>query len=422
MASTSQQRFRDLSISILMLVWMVLWPIVLVLSHRNLTGNFTLMAITSLLVPGAIGSFFINIKDLGKAVLPAALLFGAFILLSSLWAPDRHYAKDGVGVIFLVINGYFLIHSASYLGPLWRDRYFTFALLAIILIGIESLSGGFFRDITPPMADPLRDDVSTARGISAGLFFLPPLGFMLWTGKGAAGILSRPTRMVIFFASLAMLMVGAVRFGIAANILALVSMGLAAVLVLRWPRLCLSLGFVGFALLLVATPFLTLALPPVEVLTSWDEGPASWRMRLAIWKYVGEGVFSDGGYFLWGHGVNATKALTELSPLLRVPGGPLDARLIPTHPHNLFLQIWFEYGLIGTMLGLLLIERTWRWALRFSAGQAGLAAAIGAGLAAFLVFACVETSLWTQWRLVMPLMGIWGLYLARTRGDYGEKT
>ena len=97
---------------------------------------------------------------------------------------------------------------------------------------------------------------------------------------------------------------------------------------------------------------------------------------------------------------------------MTLPGAPPDAYMLPTHPHNLFLQIWFEYGLVGIVLVSGFFIAMWQAFSRLAGADRLVSAAIAGLFAMFLVFSAVEASLWTQWRLVSPVFGVWGILLA----------
>ncbi len=396
----------------LLFTMMLLWPYVLVLSHRSISIVFTIGALFCLLLPEVRQSLWAAFGRAKNFALLFALGFALYVTLSTLWAPDIAFGDDGPRLFMMVLNGFFLLTAASLVRPQFCKLYFLFALLAVLAIGFESITGGWLRDILPPDNDPARDDVATGRGTSIGLFFLPALWLMIWQGVGVTGFLSWRGKALLMGLTFALMAVGAVRFGIAANLLAILALLAVWLMALRFPKSMLNMAFITALTLLVLTPFLFMVLPSLEDLNALEQGPASWRMRLVIWKYTAGEIFSDPVVFLFGHGVNATKALTEASPIMTLPGAPPDAYMLPTHPHNLFLQIWFEYGLVGIVLVSGFFIAMWQAFSRLAGADRLFFAAIASLFAIFLVFSAVEASLWTQWRLISFVFGVWGILLA----------
>jgi O-antigen ligase len=411
------QRFQNLPTAqklvwALLLTMMLLWPYVLVLSHRSISIVFTVGALFCLLLPEVRQNLWAAFGKAKNFTLLFALGFALYVSLSTLWAPDFAFADDGPRLFMMVLNGFFLLTAASIVRPEFSKLYFLFALLAVLAIGFESVTGGWVRDILPPDNDPARDDVATGRGTSIGLFLLPALWLMIWQGVGVTGFLSWRGKALLMGLTFILMAVGAVRFGIAANLLAILALLAVWLMALRFAKSMLNMVFITGLALLVLTPFLFMALPSLEDLNALEQGPASWRMRLVIWKYTAGEIFADPAIFLFGHGVNATKALTEASPIMTLPGAPPDAHMLPTHPHNLFLQIWFEYGLVGVGLISGFFIAMWQAFSRLAGTDRLCFAAIASLFAMFLVFSAVEASLWTQWRLVSPVFGVWGILLA----------
>jgi O-antigen ligase len=131
--------------------------------------------------------------------------------------------------------------------------------------------------------------------------------------------------------------------------------------------------------------------------------PLSWADRLRIWSFIAE-------------------RFTE-APLR---GAGLDAsRTFPTvalHPHSAPLQLWYELGLPGAVLGTLF----WLWLWRRIADCAGRNRLHGATAAAtatvYLAIGAVSFSLWQEWWLcvgafAMALCVLLGKLLAADHGD-----
>ena len=88
--------------------------------------------------------------------------------------------------------------------------------------------------------------------------------------------------------------------------------------------------------------------------------------RLLVWEYVGKKIFSKP---ILGHGVGTSRLIGQ-NVILNIPNtnqeiypeGHLEIKGgIPLHPHNNFLEIWLELGLIG----IILISVVWIKIIKF---------------------------------------------------------
>jgi len=87
--------------------------------------------------------------------------------------------------------------------------------------------------------------------------------------------------------------------------------------------------------------------------------PTTAQARIIIWGYTAEQVVKN---LVLGIGVRSTRVLdTALLPSAERAEGDVFARRPGRHAHNLFLQSWFELGLIGVVLvmgfGVLILRR-----------------------------------------------------------------
>ena len=79
-------------------------------------------------------------------------------------------------------------------------------------------------------------------------------------------------------------------------------------------------------------------------MSSWL--PDSARARIILWEYTAEHVLDHP----WlGIGVHSTHALKQKAAVDR-PEGFIFPRSSGEHAHSLFLQTWYELGLIGAVL------------------------------------------------------------------------
>ena len=381
---------------------LALLPVALLLSHRNLTAVAVLIALTvagswqSVRVPGW--------------TWPALALAG-YLALSSAWTPstgDRDWAVRIPAFVAVI------------LGVVWagrrgggRDvRAFGLAVFAAcLLLGVEGATGGGIRDALPPPNAADRDDVSTARGIGLAVAMLPAGGLCLWRSFGRAGLWMTG-------AAAACLWIGAVRFDVAANVLALAAAAGAGGLAWLAPRRAAVAALWGMAAAFALVPILALFLPPVEVLTSYTDGSVSWRQRLVIWRTVADVGTANVWTALFGAGQQASVALGEAAGTVVLPGSPVPLPRVPTHPHSVFLTIWYEAGALGSALAAASLGLGARRLARVALAPSALAA-LTATLGSAFVFLAVDASLWTLWRGAALVLAAYGLVLAAGEGLSG---
>ncbi|MEM9988601.1 MAG: O-antigen ligase family protein, partial [Pseudomonadota bacterium] len=171
----------------------------------------------------------------------------------------------------------------------------------------------------------------------------------------------------------------------------------------------LRLTFLGAGVMITLMPLVVMALPPVEQLILLEEGPVSWRQRLIIWKTVWAATLDHPFSFLFGHGVEAAKVLRDQLGMVQLPGAAADLHIIPNHPHNIYLQIWYEMGVIGVLIFLLALWQGGK-ALEDLVQDRAMIMAIVALASGTVVLASIDASLWTWWRVMGPTMGGFGLY------------
>jgi O-antigen ligase len=79
--------------------------------------------------------------------------------------------------------------------------------------------------------------------------------------------------------------------------------------------------------------------------------------------------------------------------------------VIPLHPHNAALQLWFELGVVGAVLATLFW--VWLWArigavAEDSRTDAGIAAAVAV---AYLTIGALSFGVWQEWWLALGVLG-----------------
>ena len=115
--------------------------------------------------------------------------------------------------------------------------------------------------------------------------------------------------------------------------------------------------------------------------------PASWAARVNIWTFVSARMAEKP---LRGWGLDASRTFKGH---------------IPLHPHDAALQLWFELGAVGAVLGALIWSFIF-WRFAEAAPRRRLYAAAGCATAwSALVIGAFSFSLWQEWWICLAAMG-----------------
>lgn len=353
---------------------------------------------------------------------PLAVPFAAFVTFclwaaaSALWSPSADAFSNAFGVLGVGLCGGALASEALRRPPEWINRHAARLALSIGLAAaalcFESLSGGALRAIIPPTDEsPGRYYDVTALG--RGVTTLSPLAFV-----AAALLLEGVQRRTIAAAIILAALVAAGQLTIAANLVALVVGAALFLAALRAPR-AMIIATTGFSLaLLFLSPALSLLAPPAAAIEAGAiDAPASWLQRLVIWREGGAKALFECAPF--GCGANFAREWASEAPTIQLPGVAESLSRMPTHPHNVFIEIWLELGLPGVAALAIAIFSGGRILARYVVSPTTAAALCGA-TGALLVSFSVEASLWQEWRLAAPALVAFGVALSYRRRGNGQ--
>jgi O-antigen ligase len=248
---------------------------------------------------------------------------------------------------------------------------------------------------------------SLARGVSATVPLAFPAAAILWADHkrlAAVGLLLGATAMTPLYS------VSANVIGVAAG---LAAGGLAFAFPRRAP---IGLGAAAAALALLCAP-IAQRLPADAVRAgAWAEAPASWRQRVVAMNAAAERGLAQCP--IAGCGAGYARAIADDGETMSLPGSPVPLAVMPTHPHNLFIETQLELGLIGVLaLAAFMLSGARSLASRQAPRLA--VAAIAGVFGSQIASALVETSLWRTWRfatIALAAMGcalVWRKLVAR---------
>ncbi|MEZ5891928.1 MAG: O-antigen ligase family protein [Parvularculaceae bacterium] len=391
-----------------------LLPLTAVFGHRGVAPWLLIASFPAFLRgdfwQAAFGKLFDHpsVREPVFAGLAAIAALSAWIAISAVWSP-RHMPELAFYILAPALVGGSVVWFSMNLTREWAWRLGRAFLLAIVggmlVLSFEGVTDGVLRRLLPPPETGPRDIVALGRGVTAlapALFPAAAIAVRQWSRSAALGVL-------------ALGVAAAVTNDVLANVVA-IGFGLAAALIaLNAQKTVLVLAGWGAVALLVLTPFAALLIP-VDAIYDWaaaqtphaQEMMASSLHRLAVWKSVAGKSFSC---LPFGCGADYARVWKETAPMIEVPGSAIELSIMPTHPHNGFLEIWLELGVPGVVFTALFLYVGLRSLLRAQLSKAVGAAAAGA-FVAILVSVMIEASIWQVWRLAAMALAAAGVALA----------
>jgi O-antigen ligase len=366
-------------------VWIVLavlTPLIGFLGPRGFAPALGLMGLSCL------GYFRPRNWEWAGLGLLALLVLWAGVSLT--WSPAPNLAVHGakdlgrLTVLHLgvqtVLSGAFVIAAAHLRAATARIALNAVSwgmfCLGVILVIEGVTQAGVYQWIQTLTGKPVRPDLAV-RNVAVGGYVLAAL---YWPAAVALWIEGR-RRLVLFLAAAVVFSTFMLRGD--SPTLAMVASALVFWAVLKGGRAAVVSLLAVVTLYWLATPLLTLLLQSVGVLNRLHGHlPPSWDRRLEIWTFVTDTWLK---HPVRGLGLDASRAFKGI---------------IPLHPHDGGLQIWFELGAPGALLAagfwVLLL-----WRLSCAPEDRLFAAAACACACVYLVIGAVSFSLWQEWWICM---------------------
>jgi O-antigen ligase len=353
-----------------------------------------------------------------NAALVAALLVVLYVFLNATWAVDRGVAFGKAALLLGVVLITFAAGRATieWDEPQLRPAALSFAagvFLGALLLLFELLTDGALTRLVMNSVALLHPDKAKHVVILEGRVTKISLAefnqsaailmFNLWAGLLALRTVEGGTRRAIL-ASLLFLAV-AVPVLISehdSSQLALVGSLLIFSLAWMWRRQVIrALALLWCMAFVLALPLSFFAYKAELHMAPWL--PESARARVIIWEYTAERVLDHP----WlGIGADATRALRGQRETAEQPEGFIFKRTTAWHAHDLFLQTWYELGLVGVILiGLAGAAVALRMSLLPFESQPFAAATF----AVFMAMAAFAWGIWQTW--LMCAVALMLLYL-----------
>jgi O-antigen ligase len=395
------------SASLLMWLLFFLSPLVTTAIPR-LTWLFLPLASGSLILSASRSSGVWRQLTLVNITLITCLVVAAYVFLNASWAADPATA---LGKAVLLLSVLLLMVAASRAIPEVREQQLhdcAFAVvigtvLASVFLTFELLTDGALTRLTLnsfhlfSRLDHKHFDVSRGEIVGLNLSDLNQnvavLTLNLWPALLVIRTIENLTRRLLI--ATAILLAVAVPVALSqhqSSQVALVSSIIVFLLAIRWPKAVIrSLAALWCLAFVFVLPADFLAYKADLHMAQWL--PKSFRARIIIWEYTAERVLDRP----WlGVGADSTRYLKEPNTLetAEQPPGFVYPRTIGWHAHDLFLQTWFELGVVGAVLfafagGML--------ALRMLLLPAGAQPYAAASFMAFVGIAAFAWGMWQTW-------------------------
>lgn len=334
----------------------------------------------------------------------AVSMFYLWTGVSALWSPMPEKVdwswRMGIAHVVLALGVYGFAVAGPHDAVRIKKAFAFGVVLMAALLAIEGASGGFFRATFGANDDPYVNFIAVGRGAVL-------LTLLVWPGylvvEDLYGRVAARLFLTLVAVAVAFLPIDAnvFAFGVGAAFFVAASI---------WPQRALDIVFFVLAAALLLNPVVAAVVPfEAAVYAGVDMGlPMSWVQRIMAWSTAGSEIAAT---FPLGGGVEYARFIARQDVYYDITSIDVSLRVMPMHPHNTFLHIWMDLGLIGAVCALGVIFSAWRAArnsVKNAASHAKAAAVIAGVVGAFLAYALTEWSLWQVWRIT----ALWIAFLA----------
>ncbi|MBL8645211.1 MAG: O-antigen ligase family protein [Rhodospirillaceae bacterium] len=327
-----------------------------------------------------------------KLLLFAAPFLG-WTLLSNLWSPTLQVGP-WAQMATILLGAVLVATGVAALNADAAQRLMKAALMGVLVLLVFLLEESMTEAAVMSWARP--EDVQQADATFFSLIMsLAARGtavLALLSAVAAGGIYALTRSPLAVAAFILAGLAACTRLPQTTSALGFVAAIVAVVLVYARPRLFLGLMLAGLGVALLAAGPAARAIPdPNTLSTATNQLELGAQHRLGIWRYVAD-LSAEAPVI--GHGYNSARYFAARQDKLEGLGLPA----LPTHPHNVPLQIWLELGGVGALLAAVAVFGFWRGLQPVLARP--LHAALVAGLIAPAgMIAGFSFSVWSYWWL-----------------------
>ncbi|MAI06484.1 MAG: hypothetical protein CBC47_05090 [Alphaproteobacteria bacterium TMED87] len=166
---------------------------------------------------------------------------------------------------------------------------------------------------------------------------------------------------------------------------------------IKFPKLILRSTFFGLIFGTLIFPFVMNSL---YIKKDYDninvEFSRGLNQRLVIWDYTSELISKK---IFFGYGFDSSRYLSRKAEMYE----NTNWSKLPLHPHNLWLQIWLELGLIGAIIFCIFLFNIYKSVLNYNFSTLDLSI-ISASLASVSILSLISFGIWQFWWI--SLIGI----------------
>ena len=169
------------------------------------------------------------------------------------------------------------------------------------------------------------------------------------------------------------------------------------------PRSFLCFGILSITIILFLPILSTKVFPVITNIDKnnsyympWQSIPAGGSIihRLLVWEYVGSEIYKKP---LLGHGVGTSRLIGQ-NIILNPPNSDIEIKGgIPLHPHNNFLQIWLELGMIGIIIITLIWIKVIKFGIRIRKNSYILGTGICSSIVTIFVICNLSFGVFQAW-------------------------
>ena len=318
--------------------------------------------------------------------------------ISLSWSSNSSFF-DLLRIFSIIYLSIFFIQSleklnANQISIVLRVLSFTFIFLLIVLL-FEVISDSSIHKLIRPYDNVARDGewvpyikIISSRGTSILCCFSILLAILI-------SIISKNKFFGFFYLTLSLFVCS--NLPMQASLLSIITGIIIFIISIKFPKLILRLSFFGLILGTLIFPFV---MNSVDIKKDYDimnvEFSRGLNQRLVIWDYSSELISKR---ILFGHGFDSSRYLSRKAEMYE----NTNWSKLPLHPHNLWLQIWLELGLIGAIIFCIFLFNVYKSVLKYDFSTLDLSI-ISASLASVSILSLISFGIWQFWWI--SLIGI----------------